>query len=262
MGISIMVLCVVLSLGDSADKIDAPSVVKLITPAEVLLVAEEVQRGIVANVNDYTGLLVKREYTGGKNTGYQYIKFKFREQPLGIYLKFIPKDPNPPSLWNREVVYNEKDGLIVKRGGSRNASMTLAIATDSPLATEGNRYLITDMGLRTLSARLLERIKVEANIPDTEIKVYDEAKVDGRSVRFYRMIHNKKSSAEQCYIAEIAVDKELHIPIYYKALGYGVGDEPVVLEEYSFRNIKLNVGLTDKDFSEKNSEYGFKKNKE
>jgi hypothetical protein len=258
MGISIMVLCVVLSLGDSADKIDAPSVVKLITPAEVLLVAEEVQRGIVANVNDYTGLLVKREYTGGKDTGYQYIEFKFREEPLGIYLKFL----KPASLQNREVVYNERDGLIVKRGGRRNATMTLAIATDSPLATEGNRYLITDMGLRTLSARLLERIKVEANIPDTEIKVYDEAKVDGRSVRFYRMIHNKKSSVEQCYIAEIAVDKELHIPIYYKALGYGVGDEPVVLEEYSFRNIKLNVGLTDKDFSEKNSEYGFKKNKE
>jgi hypothetical protein len=248
-------LYTVLSLGNSTDKIDAPSVVKLITPADVLIVAEEVQKSIVKNVQDYTGLLVKSEYTGGKDTGYQYIEFKFREQPLGIYLKFIPKKPNPPSLWNREVVYNEKDGLIVKRGGSRNASMTLAIATDSPLATEGNRYLITDMGLRTLSARLLERIKVEANIPDTEIKVYDEAKVDGRSVRFYRMVHNTKTNIEQCYSAEIAVDKELHIPIYYRAKD----SSGIVLEEYSFRNIKMNVGLTDKDFSEKNSEYGFKK---
>jgi hypothetical protein len=251
MGKSMMLLCLVLFRADTTDKIDKPSVVKLITPAEVLLVAEEVQRGIVANVKDYTGLLVKREYAGGRDTGYQYIEFKFREEPLGIYLKFL----KPASLQNREVVYNEEDGLIVKRGGRRNATMTLAIATDSPLATEGNRYLITDMGLRTLSERLLERIKVEANIPDTEIKVYDEAKVDGRSVRFYRMVHNRESSAAQCSIAEIAVDKLLHIPIYYKAKD----SDGVVLEEYSFRNIKMNVGLTDKDFSEKNSEYGFKK---
>jgi hypothetical protein len=258
MGLSTTALLfVVLLLGDGTDKIDVPSVVKLITPAEVLLVAEEVQRGIVANVQDYTGLLVKREYAGGRDTGYQYIEFKFREDPLGIYLKFL----KPASLKDREVLYTEKDGLVVKRGGRRNTTMTLAIATDSPLATDGNRYLITDMGLRTLSQRLVERIKVEANIPDTEIKVYDEAKVDGRSVRFYRMIHNKKSSDEQCYIAEIAVDKLLNIPIYYKALGYGVGDEPALLEEYAFRNIKLNVGLTDKDFSEQNPLYGFKKNK-
>jgi len=256
-------LYVTLSLGDGTDKVDAPSVVKLITPAEVLLVAEEVQRGIVQNVKDYTGLLVKREYVGGKDSGYQYIQFKFREDPLGIYLLFIPgvskdgKNQNPPSLWNREVVYNEKDGLIVKRGGRRNTTMTLAIATDSPLATEGNRYLITDMGLHTLLQRLLERIKVEANIPDTEIKVYDEAKVDGRSVRFYRMVHNTKTNIEQCYSAEIAVDKELHIPIYYRAKD----NSGIVLEEYSFRNIKLNVGLTDKDFSDQNSEYGFKKSK-
>ena len=253
-------LYVTLSLGDGTDKVDAPSVVKLITPAEVLLVAEEVQRGIVQNVKDYTGLLVKREYVGGKDSGYQYIQFKFRESPRGIYLKFL----KPTSLKEREVLYTAKDkeNIIVKRGGNRSLkNMTVVLAVDGQEATDGNRYLITDMGLRTLSERLLERIKVEANIPNTEIKVYDEAKVDGRSVKFYRMIHNKKSSAEQCYIAEIAVDKVLNIPIYYKALGYGVNDESVVLEEYSFRNIKLNVGLKDEDFSEQNPLYGFKKSK-
>jgi hypothetical protein len=190
----------------------------------------------------------------GKDSGYQYIQFKYREDPRGVYLKFL----KPASLQNREVLYNGGEDLVVKRGGRKNASMTMYIAVDSPLATDGNRYTIKEMGLKVLSARLLEVIKTEVVIPDTEIKVYDEAKVDGRPVKFYRLIHNVRHKDERCYIAEIAVDKELNIPIYYKALGYQ-GEEPVVLEEYSFRNIKLNVGLTNKDFDEKNEEYGFKK---
>ena len=226
-----------------------------IKSAEVIKVAEDIHSHIASTVSDYTGLLVKRENAAGKDTGYQYIEFKYRENPRAVYLKFL----KPASLQNREVLYNGGEDLVVKRGGRKNASMTLYISIESPLATEGNRYTIRDMGLKVLSERLLSVIKTEVVIPDTEIVVYDNAKVDGRIVKFYRMIHNKKTSTEQCYIAEIAIDKELNIPIYYKALGYGKDDEPVVLEEYSFRNIKLNVGLTNEDFNEQNKKYGFKK---
>jgi hypothetical protein len=231
------------------------TLVQPVTPAQVIKVAEDINSHINTTVSDYTGLLVKREYVSGKDTGYQYIQFKYRENPRAVYLKFL----KPAYLQNREVLYNGGEDLVVKRGGRKNASMTMYLAIDSPLATDGNRYTIKDMGLKVLSERLLQVIKTEVNIPDTEIKVYNEAKVDGRTVRFYRMVHNVQHNKEQCYIAEIAVDKELCIPIYYKALGYGKDDEPVVLEEYSFRNIELNVGLKDEDFDEQNKEYGFKK---
>ncbi len=227
-----------------------PSVVKAITPAEVIKVAEDVNSHINSTVNDYTGLLVKREMVDGKDTGYQYLEFKYRENPRAVYLKFL----KPASLQNREVLYNGGEDLVVKRGGRTNASMTLYISIESPLATDGNRYTIKDMGLKVLSERLLEVIKIEVAIPDTTIKVYDEAKVDGRTVRFYRMVHDTKHAGVKCSMAEIAVDKELNIPIYYRAL-----EGKVVLEEYSFRKIKLNVGLTDEDFNEQNKEYGFKK---
>jgi hypothetical protein len=57
--------------------------------------------------------------------------------------------------------------------------------------------------------------------------------------------------------AEISIDKELNIPIYYRAIGWG--EPTIVLEEYAFRDVVLNVGLTDADFSESNQEYGFQK---
>lgn len=248
--ITLMAMFNLVMLYADENTISKPNIVKVITPEEVIKVAEDINSHINSTVSDYTGLLVKREMVAGKDTGYQYLQFKYREEPRAVYLKFL----KPPSLQNREVLYNGGEDLVVKRGGRTNASMTLYISIESPLATEGNRYTIKEMGLKVLSERLLEVIKTEVVIPDTEIKVYDEAKVDGRPVKFFRLIHAVKYPNMRCTVAEIAIDKELNIPIYYRALE---GD--IILEEYSFRNIKLNVGLTDEDFNEQNKAYGFKK---
>ncbi len=35
------------------------------------------------------------------------------------------------------------------------------------------------------------------------------------------------------------------------------GGQPQLLEEYTYLNVKLNVGLTDADFDDKNPEYNF-----
>lgn len=223
--------------------------------SEILETAQAVHKHITEDVKDYTGLLVKRELVDGVDTGYQYIQFKYRENPRAIYLKFL----KPPSIENREVLYSGGDDLIVKHGGRRNSNLTLTIAVDSPAAIDGNRYTIKDMGLRALSDRLMERLKTELDIPDTEITYYPDAKVDKRDVKFYRLKHHVRSEQGQCYIAEIAVDKEYNVPTYYRAFGYGTNDEPILLEEYSFRNIRINVNLTDKDFDINNAEYGFQK---
>ncbi len=35
-------------------------------------------------------------------------------------------------------------------------------------------------------------------------------------------------------------------------------DVPVLLEEYAYRDLRLNFGLTDEDFQRSNREYGFR----
>jgi hypothetical protein len=229
---------------------------RAIDQQEALQIAEAVRANLVENVKDYTGLFIKREYLNGADTGHQYMQFKFREQPLGVYLKFL----KPPSLENREVLYTGGTDMLVKRGGRRNSNLTLSVGLDSPVATESSRNSIQDMGLRKLVDKLIEKIKTEIAIPGTEIVAYYNAKLDGRAITHYRLIHSVKSPETTCRMAEISIDKELNIPIYYRALGW---DEPtVVLEEYAFRNVVLNVGLTDKDFAADNPEYGFKQHQD
>ena len=232
---------------------DQPFTSHKIELTEAVQIAEKVQTYLVENVKDYTGLLIKREYVNGKDTGHQYLRFKFRENPLSIYLKF----QKPASLQNREILYHGGDEILVKRGGRKNSNLTLAIAANSPLASEDNRYTINEMGLKKLTEKLIVQLKTEMVIPDTEIIVYDNAKLDGRIITHYRMIHHTKTDATLSRQAEISIDKELNIPIYYRAIGWG--EPTIVLEEYAFRDIVLNVGLTDEDFSESNQEYGFQK---
>ena len=55
------------------------------------------------------------------------------------------------------------------------------------------------------------------------------------------------------------VDEELNIPVRYEAYDWPAqpGDEMQLLEEYSYLDVKLNVGLTDADFDDKNPAYSF-----
>ncbi|MDP6058804.1 MAG: DUF1571 domain-containing protein, partial [Pirellulaceae bacterium] len=53
------------------------------------------------------------------------------------------------------------------------------------------------------------------------------------------------------HIANIYIDSELHMPIRVETHGWPKdGDtKPVLEEEYTLTRLRLNVGLTDADFS-------------
>ena len=56
------------------------------------------------------------------------------------------------------------------------------------------------------------------------------------------------------------IDKELNVPIRYAAYGWPEkkGGKPTLEEEYTYLNMKLNVGLTDADFNHENPKYNYK----
>jgi hypothetical protein len=63
------------------------------------------------------------------------------------------------------------------------------------------------------------------------------------------------------HIARIFIDDELQLPIRFAS--YDWPDEargaPRLMEEYTYLNLKLNVGLTDWDFDYRNEDYAFRK---
>ena len=60
-------------------------------------------------------------------------------------------------------------------------------------------------------------------------------------------------------MARIYLDDQLNLPIRYEAYDWPdqPGDKPVLLEEYTYVNLKINQGLTDADFDVHNPQYGF-----
>ena len=53
------------------------------------------------------------------------------------------------------------------------------------------------------------------------------------------------------------MDNELQIPIHYEAYDWPEQQDgqAVLLEQYTYRDIKLNVGLDDTDFQHTNPKY-------
>ncbi len=234
---------------------------------DVMQFAQNALLRINGEVEDYTCILIKREYVDGKDRGWQFMEAKIRHEkkagdevqvPFSVYLKFL----QPKSVAGREVLYvaTQNNGdLIARRGGRRNPNMTVQLMPSSPLAMEGNRYPITEIGFQTLAQRLIEMLGQEMEFRDGELQVFENAKVDNRTCTHYRLTHHKRRENLTYHMAEVSVDDELGIPIFYRAFDFPAeeGGQPVLLEQYVYQKIRVNVGLSDSDFDPENPSYGF-----
>jgi hypothetical protein len=227
------ILCAPLTAADSISK------------EEVLQVARETKKKIDA-IEGYQSLLVKRELVDGKDTGYQYIDAKVQTEPLQIYLKFL----KPTKLAGREALYKD-DNLIIRRGGTRNASMILHLDPNGALAMMDNRYPITHMNPKTLSQELMTKIENELKFEETKLEVFRQAKVFDQPGTHYRMTHTSQEEGMECYIAEVMICKKLGVPIYFRVISF----HNKILEEYAFKGMIINPEFNADEFDEKNPEY-------
>ncbi len=231
---------------------------------------ERAEKGIErfrGEIKDYECLMTKRELVEGKMQPMQYFEVKIRHEqkegdkvtvPFSVYLKFL----KPERIQGREVIYVEgkNDGdLIGRRGGRRSPNMTVQLDPTGPMAMDGNRYPVTEIGFITMVERLIEVMEKEIKEEACEIKIFSNAKLNGRECTHFELTMGKKSADSDFMRAMMFVDNEYRVPVYYAAYDWPKeeGDKPQLLEEYSYTRIKLNVGLTDKDFDPANPNYNF-----
>jgi hypothetical protein len=218
-------------------------------------------------VNDYTAVLVKRERIDeelGENE-FMFIKVRNRKMdgdrmvvPFSVYLQFL----QPSSVKGREVLYveNQHEGkLVAHEGGVKRMLGTHHLDPTGFLAMKGQRYPLTDIGLENLVVKLIERGEKDKRHGHCLVDLYPGGKVGGRSCTILRVVHPDKMPHYDFHIAEIFLDDEWKIPVRYIAFGWNKNEkqENEIIEEYTYQKIKINVGLTDKDFDVANSEYNF-----
>jgi len=172
----------------------------------------------------------------------------------------------PADLQGREVIFVEgrNDGkLIARRGGRRFAYVTTSVDPLGELAMERNRYPITHIGIQSLVEELLAVGREELQNPPEELlcKQIDGVKIDGRACRVIQFAHPVRRDRYRYHVARIFIDEELGLPIRHASYDWPdeEGDRPKLLEEYTYLNLKFNVGLTDWDFDHRNESYQFLK---
>jgi hypothetical protein len=221
------------------------------------------------SINDYTAKLVKRERiedTLGEHE-YMFIKIRNRKQsngqivvPFSVYVAFL----KPAAVKGREVVFveNQNQGkFLVHEGGMKRMLGTHALEPTGWLAMQGQRYPVTEIGLENLVAKLIERGERDKRHGECSVQFLEGAKVSGRACTVIQVEHPDKVGPYDFHIAQVFLDNEYRIPVRYAAYTWpkAPGQQPEVLEEYTYQDIKFNVGLTDADFDANNPEYGFHK---
>lgn len=221
-------------------------------------------------IKDYTCTMVKRERVKGTLRDHEYMFAKIRNGKVengqvatkfAVYLYFL----KPDSVKGREVLYVEGDNngkMIAKEGGIKGKIVPAVwLKPDSPLAMADNLYPITDIGLENLVVKLIERAEREKKAGgECEVQFMKDAKINGRTCTLLQVKHPVKRPQFDFFLAQIFIDDELQLPIRYAAYGWPEreGDQPPVLEEYTYLNLKLNVGLADAEFDHNNPNYKFR----
>lgn len=237
---------------------------------KALEIAEGGLETIQRDVRDYECTLIKQERVGGVLGDQEFMKAKIRNrvvedgkiiQPLSVYLKFL----KPAAVQGREVLWVEgkNSNKLLAHEGGRLGNWTPAVwlKPDGPIAMRGNLYPITDIGIENLVVKLIEKGERDRARPAEECRVEfnTRAKINERPCTMVKVIHPEKRDYYDFHIAEIFIDNELNVPVRYQAFTWPAtaAGKPQLLESYTYFNIKLNVGLDDSDFNERNKEYKF-----
>ncbi len=222
---------------------------------------------IEETVDDYTATIIKRERINGKLTEHEFVFAKIRNRkvdkdgkvvvPFAVYMKFL----KPDSVAGREVIWVEgaNDNKIVAHETGLLGFRRFYLPPNGMIAMMGQRYPITDIGVQKLIEELLERGSNDLKYDECEVTFYKGAKVDKYVCTLIEVVHPVPREHFTFYRARIYIDETLGVPVHYAAWTWPTepGGEPVLEEEYTYRNLKLNVGLTDADFDPDNEAYDY-----
>ncbi len=223
---------------------------------------------ITKDVQDYTCVLVKRERINGELTGPEMIFAKVRHErtspdqrktPFSVYMKFL----EPRHVEGREILFameNDDSKLLVRNGGVRLAFLTLSLLPQSRLAMNGNRYPITEFGIKRLTERMIELGTKELAHQECEVTIENDIQVDQYRCTCIEIKHPLKREWFQYHIARIFIDDAMGVPVRFESYDWPTIDDgkPVLQEEYTYRDLKLNVGLSDEDFEPDYPDYRFR----
>jgi len=208
-------------------------------------------------VEDYTCTFFKRERIQGRLTPVHIMALKVRTNPQSIYLKF-----QQPAR-GREAIYvsGRHGGKVLAHDVGLNKLLagTLQLEPTGARAMEDCRHPITEAGIGPLLETLSRRWAVELDPAESVIAFRDDILLDARRCTMIESTHPLRRPEFLHHRVRVFIDQEIGLPIRFEAYDWPKhpNSEPDLQEEYTYTNLKLNVGLKEIDFETSNAAYSF-----
>jgi hypothetical protein len=208
-------------------------------------------------VQDYTCTFFKRERIDGNLYTQHIMSMKARTKPDSLYFKFIQPNSGREAIF----IHGKNNNKIVAHdvGLGRFVAGTMHLDPKGDMAMEENRHPVTEAGLGSMIDLVKNRWDKELHPGESILLFHPQAAVGDRPCLMIESIHPRKTEEFLFHKVKLYIDRDLNLPIRFEAYDWPKHDgaEPELLEEYTYVNLKTNVGLKDKDFDPTNSQYSY-----
>ena len=200
-------------------------------------------------VQDYTATFIKQQRINGKLYNKESMRIKFMK-PLAVYYRWNYPDRG------KEVIYVEgknKNRLIGHFGGAMNFfPISKWMNPEDPVALKGNKYPITRSGIGNMLKLIIGQYELAQENGDLVSLYAGTEEVDGRPTHvLIRKLPQKDIYA--CYVSIVNIDVETQLPVRVVSINWDFTLE----EYYQIKDLRINQGLTDKDFNPNSRKYNF-----
>lgn len=200
---------------------------------------------LIDKTESYTAIFHKQErikdFLKTKET--VYLRFK---KPFKVYMKWI----DGPGK-GREIFFVEgwnKNRILVREPGAWG-TVTLNLNPLGPLAMQGSRHPITEIGLENLIKLFGDNFRRGWASGELEYRIEKEEILFGRKTLSVEARFPKDPrNGYYCYRALMSLDQERKIPLRVQVFDW----ENRLVGDYGYENLILNAGLTDADFDPQN----------
>jgi len=200
-------------------------------------------------VKDYTANFLKQERVNGELLPQENVYLKYKK-PASIYMKWL-KGPDE----GREALYvaGANGNNLVGHEGGFTGFVTLNLDPNGSLAMKGNRHPITDVGIGRLIDIVMGEVQKSRKAGEGSITLSSD-KVFGKPAQ--KVVVAAPPVNTRGYYArksEIWIDPVSGLPLQIKVYGWNME----LLESYGYRDLKINPGLSDREFERDFPGYNF-----
>jgi hypothetical protein len=203
-----------------------------------------------ARVSAYTARFIRQELVGDRLRPREEALLKF-QRPLRFYLRWVA---GPPA--GREMLYpGDADGrVLVREPGLLTRHFSAVLEPDGAHVLRESRHPATNIGIGRLVTMILDNTRRALRDGQLDIVERGLSADGGRPERRLELVFPRLPEARYyAHRAVIGIDVDTQLPVAATMFD-GQGR---MIEDYAYRDLRLNPPLTALDFDAANPEYRF-----